>query len=82
LTALGFYYHAGTLADLERLSALAGDKQKTPECKKDAKECEWKCDVSIADKQETKDIQTVGEFYEFCVKPAIEKRQAGKPPPQ
>jgi hypothetical protein len=74
LTALGYYYQVGTPNQLSDLSGFAEDKAKTPECKKDAKECEWKCEVASGDKQETKDITTVGEFFEFCVKPAMEKR--------
>jgi hypothetical protein len=79
LTALGYYYHAGTPADLTRLAAVTSDKTKVPECGENAKECEWKCDIAVDGKQETKDINTVGEFYEFCVKPALEKRQAQSP---
>ncbi len=74
LTALGYYYNRGTKADLERLSNLAQDRQRTPTCAKDAKDCEWKCEVAADGKRETKDIDTVGDFFEFCVKPAVEKR--------
>ncbi len=81
LTALGFYYHAGKPADLARLSSFADDKDKTPECKENAKECEWKCEIAAGDKRETKEIKTVAEFYEFCVKPAIESRQTAKAGP-
>ena len=84
LTALGYYYHAGTPADLTRLEAVKSDKTKVPECREDAKDCEWKCDVTTNGARETKDIKTVGDFYEFCVKPELEKRQApspGKPAP-
>lgn len=81
LTALGYYYAAGTPDDLGQLSSFADDKTRTPECKKDVKECEWKCEVTAGDKQETKDITTLGEFFEFCVKPVVSKRQAGKKAP-
>lgn len=81
LTALGYYYAAGTPDDLNQLSSFATDKTRTPECKKDSKECEWKCEVTVGDKQETKDIKTLGEFFEFCVKPQVIKRQAGKKAP-
>jgi hypothetical protein len=84
LTALGYYYHAGTPADLPRLESVKNDKTKVPECSEQAKDCEWKCDIVVSGTRETKDIKTVGEFYEFCVKPALEQRQlqaAGKPAP-
>jgi hypothetical protein len=84
LTALGYYYHAGTPADLARLDAVRNDKTKVPECSEQAKDCEWKCDIVVSGARETKDIKTVGEFYEFCVKPVLEQRQqqsAGKPAP-
>jgi hypothetical protein len=80
LTALGYYYHAGTSADLPRLDSLKSDETKVPKCRDDAKDCEWTCDVSANGTRETKNIDTVGDFYEFCVKPALEKRTApGRP---
>ncbi len=74
LTAFGYYYNHGTKADLDKLSNYTKDPQKTPTCAKDAQDCEWKCEVAADGKRETKDISTVGEFVEFCVKPAVEKR--------
>jgi Tfp pilus assembly protein PilP len=76
LTALGYYYNRGTAADLGKLSHLSSDKAKTPTCAKDDKDCEWKCEVDADGKRETKDIETVGEFFDFCMKPAMEKRPA------
>jgi hypothetical protein len=73
-TALGYYYNKGTPADLPRLTPLMKDAQKAPTCAKDAQDCEWKCEVAADGKRETKDISTLGEFVEFCVKPAVEKR--------
>jgi hypothetical protein len=74
LTAFGYYYNHGTKADLGRLSGYESDRQHTPACAKDAQDCEWKCEVAADGKRETKDISTIGEFVEFCVKPAVEKR--------
>jgi hypothetical protein len=70
LTALAYYYREGKKEDLGKVEQHAADKTKVPACKESAKECEWKCDY----KGETKEITTVGEFVEYCVKPAMEKR--------
>ena len=74
LTALGYYYEKGTKSDIGKLSHLEGDREKTPTCAKDADGCEWKCEVESEGKRETKDIATVGEFFTYCIKPAMEKR--------
>ncbi|HEX3776877.1 MAG TPA: hypothetical protein VHV51_20535 [Polyangiaceae bacterium] len=73
LTALSYYYSAGTPADVSKVEAFAKDTTATPKCKPDAKECEWKCTVHGASGDEVKDIKTIGEFVEFCVKPAMQK---------
>ena len=77
LTALSYYYSAGTPADAPKIAAFEKDTAATPKCKADAKECEWKCTVQGAAGEETKEIKTVGEFVEFCVKPAMDKRAKG-----
>ena len=77
LTALSYYYSVGTAADAAKVEAYAKDTTATPKCKPDAKECEWKCTVQGASGDETKEIKTVGEFVEFCVKPAMDKRAKG-----
>jgi hypothetical protein len=76
LTALGYYFEKGTKGEIGKLAHLEGDHSKTPTCAKDADGCEWKCEVEGEGKRETKDIDTVGEFFNFCVKPAMEKRTA------
>ena len=76
VAALGYYYNRGTTADLPKLSHFTSDRSKTPTCAKDEKDCEWKCEVDADGKRETKDITTVGEFFDYCVKPAMEKRPA------
>jgi hypothetical protein len=76
VTALGYYYEKGTKSQIGKLSHLESDRSKTPTCAKDADGCEWKCEVAGEGKRETKDIATVGEFFNFCVKPAMEKRTA------
>ena len=52
-----------------------------PECPPDSKECEWKCTVDAAGKQEEKVVATGGDFVAFCVKPALEKRVPAKSKP-
>jgi len=78
LTALSYYYSTGTPADLPKVESFEKDNTATPKCKADAKECEWKCTVQGANgADETKEIKTIGEFVEFCVKPAMQKRGKG-----
>jgi HEAT repeat protein len=78
LAALGYYYNVGTAADLPKISGYTSDKTATPKCKDDAKDCDWKCDVQTDKGSETKEVKTLGEFVEYCVKPAMEKRGAKK----
>jgi hypothetical protein len=75
LTALGYYYSVGTTADLPKIAGYASDRTATPKCKADAKDCDWKCDVQTEKGSETKEVTTLGEFVEYCVKPAMEKRK-------
>ena len=56
------------------VARYASDATPVPGCAKDAKDCEWKCEVGADDKRELKQIATVGEFVQFCVQPAMEKR--------
>jgi HEAT repeat protein len=75
LAALGYYYNVGTKADLPKVASYAADKTDTPKCKEDAKDCDWKCVVRTDKGEETKEVTTLGEFVESCVKPAMEKRE-------
>ena len=75
LSALGYYYNVGTQADLPKIASYTSDKAPTPKCKADAKDCDWKCVVQGAKGEETKEVTTLGEFVEHCVKPAMEKRK-------
>jgi hypothetical protein len=74
MTALGYYFEMGTRADLAKVEPYTSDRAKAPSCKEGAKECEWKCEVGPSDKRETKDIDTLGDFVTYCVKPAMEGR--------
>ena len=74
LTALGWYYHSGTSADLAGLRGYAEDRMRTPKCPEEAKDCEWKCDIHVDGKTESKEISSVGDFVSFCVIPEIERR--------
>jgi HEAT repeat protein len=70
VSALGYFYEYGTAQDLDTIAAYASDREPVPGCPKDATDCEWKCAVE----GELKEIETIGEFVEYCVKPAMQKR--------
>lgn len=74
MAALAYYFSFGKKADLGKLEPYSGDRTRAPECGKDAADCEWKCSVPAGDKTESKDVKTVGDYVQFCVKPAMEKR--------
>jgi hypothetical protein len=78
LAALGYFYNVGTAADLPKISSYASDRTATPKCKADAKDCDWKCEVQTPKGSETKEVTTLGDFVEHCVKPAMEKNKAAK----
>jgi len=78
LAALGYYYEWGIKAELSKVEGYASDRDKVPDCKEGAADCEWKCAVGEGKSQEIKDVKTVGEFVQYCVKPAMEKRTESK----
>jgi len=78
LVALGYFYNVGTTADVAKISSYASDHTATPKCKADAKDCDWKCEVQTGKGTETKEVTTLGDFVEHCVKPAMEKNKAAK----
>jgi hypothetical protein len=73
--ALGDYYNVGTQADVPKISGYASDRTATPKCKTDAKDCDWKCVIQTDKGAETKEVTTLGEFVEHCVKPEMGKRK-------
>ncbi len=77
LTALSWYFRFGGQADLDSVKRFQADKAKVPGCAKDAKDCEWKCEVTVGGKAEPKEVTTVGEFVRYCVIPEIDRRTAG-----
>ena len=76
LTALGYYLEQGTRADLDSLERQASDTARVPECAKDAEGCEWRCEIASDGQQLVKVVQTLADFMQFCVKPAILERAA------
>jgi HEAT repeat protein len=76
LTALGYYLEHGTQAELAALERQASDTARVPECAKDAQGCEWRCEISSDGQQLVKPVQTLGDFMQYCVKPAIMERAA------
>lgn len=76
LAALGYYYRNGSQADLPKVDAYARDDQRVPRCLPDAKECDWECSVAAGQTRELKKVATVGDFVEYCIKPALAARAA------
>lgn len=76
LTALSWYFRFGGTPDLDAVKRFQEDKARVPGCAKDAKDCEWKCEVAVNGKSEPKEVTTVGEFVRYCVIPEIERRNA------
>ena len=74
LTALGYYLDQGTRDQLNIVEPLASDATRVPECVKDAEGCEWQCEIAASGEQVVKPVKTVGEFVEYCVKPAMQAR--------
>lgn len=76
LTALGYYLDQGKTAELEALEPLARDATRVPQCPRGAEGCEWSCELDSDGQRVVKAVQTIGEFVQFCVRPAIVERDA------
>jgi hypothetical protein len=76
LTALGYYLDQGTKEQLPAVMAYAKDDARVPECAKDSDGCEWRCEIEAGGEQVVKPVQTIGDFVEYCVEPAMSKRRA------
>lgn len=74
LTALSHYYANGTKADLAKVERYKEDSEKTPSCESDAEQCAWTCTVEGEKGAESKDVKTIGQFVEYCLIPAMSKR--------
>ena len=74
LTALGYYLDQGTRAELPLVEPFANDTTRVPECLKDAEGCEWQCEITAAGEQVVKPVKTIGDFVQYCVKPAMQAR--------
>lgn len=79
-SALGYFYAHGTSQDLPLLAGFESDSMPVPKCDTKQRDCEWKCYVSKPggkpeDKQPMQ-INTIGEFVKYCIRPAIEERTA------
>ncbi|MDX2055176.1 MAG: hypothetical protein SFV15_22430 [Polyangiaceae bacterium] len=70
LSALGYFYSHGVASEVPEIGAYTTDTTPVPQCAKDAEDCEWKCTVG----QEAKEVKTLGEYVDFCVKPAMATR--------
>lgn len=76
LTALAYYLEHGTKAHVALVAPYASDRARVPECAKDADGCEWQCEIVADGQQLVKPVQTVGDFVEYCVQPAMLQRTA------
>ena len=74
LTALAYYLDQGTRADLPMLDGFATDTSHVPPCAKGAEGCEWTCELTSEGQPVAKPVQTIGEFIQYCVEPAIAAR--------
>jgi hypothetical protein len=74
LAALGYYYEYGSKAELSKIMQYASDGARVPSCKPDAADCEWTCKVAQGDQRVSKEIASVGDFVQYCVRPAMDAR--------
>ncbi len=74
LSALGYYFKFGTKTQVDKVTRFASDRQKVPKCREDADGCAWQCAVGPKEKKELKEVATVGDYVNYCVKPAMEDR--------
>jgi len=77
LTALGYYLDQGTRDQLSLVEPFAADSMRVPECVKDAEGCEWQCEIASGEEQVVKPVRTIGDFVQYCVKPAMQQRGKG-----
>lgn len=82
LAALGYYYKNGTKADLAKIEKYSNDSEKVPACAENATDCEWQCTIQVNKKPEAKDVATVGDFVNYCIKPALELRTSANAEPK
>jgi hypothetical protein len=71
LTALGYYYAYGTNDQRSMLEGISDETQKVPECAEGESDCSWLC----GDER----IETIGDFYRYCVEPHMSSRTASGP---
>lgn len=74
LTALSYWFRFGDKKDLAQVEPFAKDEESVPKCLPDAKECTWECAVTVGNASEMKPVKTVGDFVEYCIKPALSAR--------
>lgn len=75
LSALGFYLDRGTSGELAALEPLVRDMTRVPACARGTDGCEWHCEIASEGGQVMKSISTLGDFVQYCVKPAILERE-------
>lgn len=78
LSALGYYYEAGSKNDVSTLEAFKSDGTRVPSCPPAAQQCAWDCTVPSKDPTkpaQLKTVKTVGNFVSYCLLPAIRNRE-------
>lgn len=74
VSVLGYYYKHGDKTDLSKVQAYEDDKGKVPKCPPDADRCAWECSVEEKGKTVSKEIETVGQYVEYCIVPSLKGR--------
>ncbi len=75
LTALGYWYRYGSKADLSKIEPFESDSERVPKCGRDATDCDWQCTVTEGKTRTAKEIETVGDYVSYCIRPALSSRE-------
>ena len=73
MAAISYYYEFGDKKMVGAVAPYESDGTKAPKCDEDAG-CDWTCLVGPDDgKKEPKDVKTVGDFVQYCIKPKMQR---------
>lgn len=75
MAAISYYYELGDKKMIGDVAPFESDNTKAPSCDDDAG-CDWTCLVGPDDaKKEPKDVKTVGDFVQYCIKPKMQRTE-------